>query len=207
MNVLFDLDGTLIDSIEGIQNSFNIAFESVYQTKNTVCIESLIGPPIQDILMSITGEKNGETIEKFVTTFKTNYDTSGYKLCSLYNGMENVLQKLAFDGNSLFICTNKRTIPTFKIIKHLAIEHYFHKVFSIDSEEVKVSNKGELVKYILTSQSLETKKTILIGDTKSDADASLENNLTFIFASYGFGKLADVPYTINKPSDIFNYIN
>ena len=207
-NIIFDLDGTIIDSHEGIQSSFDYAFEFIYNKKNSRTIKEFVGPPIHHILAEISGEKDPAILDKFLTSFKLNYDSEGYKQSFLYENMESVLKNLSALGHTLYICTNKRHVPTLKIIEFLSIGHWFKKVYCIDSEADFFGDKSALTKSIINNENLNKDDTFFIGDTKHDADAAFNNNLQFVFASYGFGKEEKAFYknTISEPNEIFKII-
>lgn len=204
MNIIFDLDGTLIDSQKGIQNSFDFAFEKIYQKKNTIKIQ--IGPPLEKIVIEFTGEKNVETLRHFIKSFKLYYDSVGYQLSITYYGIEDILNDLVLQGHSLFICTNKRMIPTYLILRHLSIDTHFQRIYCLDSEEIEFQDKSALLNYICVTQSLNNEESIFIGDTELDFDAAKKNNITFIHASWGYGIIKDYFNSISSPKDIIKYL-
>lgn len=207
MNLLFDLDGTLIDSSQGIQNAFNYAYEEVYKKKSPYAIKEFVGPPIRDILMNMTGEQNEERIADFVRSFQMSYDAKECTCCSLYDGMTDVLSFLKEEKLKVYISTNKRRAPTEIIIKHLKIEEYFDGIYCIDSIQPSYSSKDIMVAYILKTEGITHDNTILIGDTIHDKVAAEKNGIGFIFAAYGFGNLYDAKHSIQRPLDIIDFLN
>ncbi len=203
--VLFDLDGTVIDSYPGIQNAFDNAYLKVYSVTNKISIRPFIGPPIHQILVKVNGESNENKMEEFVNLFKHCYDTEDFKLSVLYNGMRELLDYLFKRGIKLFIVTNKRQKPTELITKYLNIEHYFCALYCIDSKEGYYS-KAQMVKDVLGAEGLSSDKCVLIGDTYQDEISAKPNNITFIYAAYGYGDLSEVN-RISKPLDTLKFIN
>lgn len=204
--VLFDLDGTVIDSYPGIQNAFDNAYLKLYSITNKISIRPFIGPPIHEILVKVNGETDEEKMEEFVRLFKHSYDTEDFKSSVLYNGMRELLERLSLSGIKLFIVTNKRKKPTELITKYLNIEHYFCALYCIDSKDGYYS-KAQMVKDILEGEGLSSDKCVLIGDTYQDETSAKPNNITFIYAEYGYGNLAKTDNSIIQPLDTLKFIN
>jgi phosphoglycolate phosphatase len=163
-NILFDLDGTLIDSAPGIEESFFYAYKQIYKIDCPKNIRKLIGPPIDQVLVLINGEKNSSIINKFVEEFKCHYDNAGYKNSLLFDGVLNILEILSLNKNvKTFLVTNKRYKPTKLLLKYFLIEKYFCEICCPDSLEVKFTNKTDLVGNLLIRQGLRQNETILIG--------------------------------------------
>jgi len=205
-NFLFDLDGTLIDSAPGIEESFYIAYLKVY---NNVCkqnITTFIGPPIGQVLTAINGETNLETINRFVESFKQHYDTEGYKKSKLYDNVEMVLEVLLKNKLNVFIVTNKREKPTKLILEYYSISKYFNDIYCPDILEIKFKNKKELVSHILISNSLLLNETLLIGDTLHDGIAAEQNNFDFALAEYGYGQYENCTYRLNNIKQLINIL-
>jgi phosphoglycolate phosphatase len=203
--VLFDLDGTVIDSYPGIQKAFDNAYLKVYKVSNTTSIKSLIGPPIQKILFSCNGETNEETINLFVNHFKECYDTEDLKHSVLYDGVRELLQELQRKQVKMFIVTNKRERPTKLIMEFLNLDNYFCDFYCSDNKAVYPS-KELMVQDLLKMETVEPSASILVGDTLQDKRAATFNNVSFVYAAYGYGALDDVEYMVDKPLDILNLI-
>lgn len=205
--VLFDLDGTVIDSYNGIQSAFDKAYLQVYGTANTVSIKSIIGPPIGEILVRLNKEHDPKKVEAFVSAFKSHYDTSEFKRSTLYEGMEGLLQKLKELGVKQYIATNKRLAATKLILDYLSITNYFHAVYSSDSKQPSYASKQEMVEDILKTESLDPSTMILVGDTYQDEIAAKFNNIRFVYANYGFGTLENVELQISAPLEALDIIS
>ncbi|MDB5249658.1 MAG: haloacid dehalogenase domain protein hydrolase [Segetibacter sp.] len=205
-NVLFDLDGTVIDSYSGIQGAFDFAYSKIYGKENHVSIKSIIGPPIGQILAKLNNEKDTARIENFVDLFKKQYDTNDYKQSTLYDGIKEVLERLSKANVKLYIATNKRFSATSLILDYLSVSGYFAGVYCNDSRNPIYSCKEEMVAEIIRNEVLEIDSTILVGDTFQDQEAAKHNKVKFIYASYGFGNLQNVEWQVNKPIEVLNFI-
>ncbi len=205
-NILFDLDGTLIDSAPGIEASFYFAYKKVYNTSCPQTITTFIGPPIDQVLTAVNGEANLEIINRFVDAFKQHYDIDGYKKSKLYEDVEFVLDVLLKNKFKLFIATNKRLKPTKLILDYLSIDKYFKDIYCPDILELQFKNKTDLIAYILKTNSLLLTETIMIGDTKHDGLAADENKLDFALVEYGYGEYEKSKYKINDIKQLINIL-
>jgi len=203
-NILFDLDGTLIDSAPGIEASFYFAYKKVYNTSCPQTITTFIGPPIDQVLIAVNGEANLEIINRFVDAFKQHYDIEGYKKSKLYEHVESVLEFLLKNKKNVFIATNKRVKPTKLILDYLSIDNYFNDIYCPDIFDKTFKSKTELIAHLLITNMLELPETIMIGDTLHDGIAAVENKIDFALVEYGYGeyekskfKLKDIKQLIN----------
>jgi phosphoglycolate phosphatase len=205
--VLFDLDGTVINSYKGIQQAFDKAFLKVYDRPNEKSIEDVIGPPIDEILIKVTGETDTQNIAAFLKHFKHQYDSEEYKISALYEEMEALMKVLHDRGIKLYIATNKRYRPTLLIVNHLSLDKYISGIYCSDINGKTFTSKSEMVMEILQKEKLSKENTILVGDTHHDEIAAKQNEITFIYAAYGFGNLENIDKTIYKPIETLNFIN
>jgi phosphoglycolate phosphatase len=205
-NILFDLDGTLIDSAPGIELSFRYAYKIIYKKDCPISLIPLIGPPIDQVLTNVNGEINLKTKSQFLDVFKEHYDQFGYKNTLLYNGVKEVLGQLAKKKMCVFIATNKRIKPTKLILEYFAINKFFNKVYCPDSEEVKFQNKTELISYIIKSKSLKLIDTLMVGDTIHDGIAANKNKIDFTLVEYGYGQYENCKYKLQNINQLINIL-
>ncbi len=205
-NILFDLDGTLIDSAPGIEESFYHAYLKVYNEECPQLITTFIGPPIDQVLTAVNGEGNLDTIKHFIDVFKQHYDIEGYKKSKLYDDVKWVLDFLLENKLNIFIATNKRVKPTKLILNYLSIGKYFNDIYCPDILEEKFNNKTELIAHILKTNTLLLTETIMIGDTKHDGIAANENKLDFALVEYGYGHYENYKYKFNNIKQILNIL-
>ena len=116
-SIIFDLDGTLIDSAPSVLATLEATL-AVHGIEPIMAFESrLIGPPLSEILMRLTGVVEPKLLNVLVETFKSLYDTSGYKASRIYPGASELLNELRQRNIPTYIATNKRRIPTELILE------------------------------------------------------------------------------------------
>jgi phosphoglycolate phosphatase len=108
--LLFDLDGTLCDPIDGISRCINYALtHHGFNTVEPKVVAELIGPPLDIAFETILGTRSATLIDKLIETFRERYTEVGYAECSLYPGVAESLRELSRGPIPLAVCTSKRS--------------------------------------------------------------------------------------------------
>lgn len=190
MNIIFDLDGTLIDSSPAILSALQSALEQHAIEPRLAMTHKLIGPPLSELLPQLTGLRDEQELDQVAAAFKAIYDTDTYRSSAVFDGINELLQSLSPLAEQVFIATNKRQVPTQKIIDFLGWRHYLTATYSLDSV-AGLETKADLLAMILQKYRLDPGNTIYIGDTDSDYRAAKANGLEFIMVEWGYGQLDD----------------
>lgn len=201
MNIIFDLDGTIIDSRKGIYKAY---YESIINLKKPISEERFIkhiGPPIDQILSLIHEDLSKKDFKNVVSLFRKNYDNQYFLDFELYDQIENVISDLSKNYNC-FILTNKPINPTLAILEKLNIKKYFKDTIGVDSYNNLGQSKYLNIRMLLNKKSLKEINTIYVGDTYSDYKSSSSNNLIFIGYTDGF-----YDWNLNELSEINHYYN
>lgn len=186
-HIIFDLDGTLIDSSDSILKSFRFAFDQCRVEPLYPLTDDIIGPPLMETLAALAGTKDTTTLNILATAFKKHYDETGYRGTTVFQGVEEMLTTLCNEQIPLSIATNKRLAPTQKILHHLNWTKYFPSVHALDSFNPPLANKIELLCQAITANMLNPVRSYYIGDRREDGVAANANNLNFIMATWGYG--------------------
>ena len=120
--ILFDFDGTLIDSARSILAGFELALTREGLQPAVPLAPSLIGPPLPKTLATLAGTEDPAVIMKLTAAYREAYDGGGYRQTEVYPGVTSMLEGLAEHRISLHIVTNKRIVPTRLILDHLESE-------------------------------------------------------------------------------------
>lgn len=184
--LLFDLDGTLIDSSTGILRSLEdaLAYEGLIPILPLEA--SLIGPPLHSILQKISGVVDPQVLDRLASSFKAYYDGARCLEVIPFPGIETMLAKLTNIGIHLYIVTNKRTFPTQRILDYLGWNSFFNLVYSIDTFDSPLPNKESLIARLLIDANLDATQCAYVGDREEDRLAACANNLEFYWAAWGF---------------------
>jgi len=189
-NIFFDLDGTLINSSRGIKYSLTKALSSVLPDFDLDQIsDSLIGPTIGEMFKQIIGSSDLALIDNLTQAYRKSYDNEGLEKTDIYEGVIETLCQFAHLNITMFVVTNKPSKPTFKILDRLQMLHFFADVASPDTVNPPYTSKSAMCQHILTKYQINQQSAILVGDSRDDAQAAKSCELSFIAATYGYGKV------------------
>ena len=184
-NILFDLDGTLIDSALGIINSFEYALSKYNISVGKEELSTLIGPPLMDSFMNHFGFDK-EKATQAVGYYREYYKSKGAMENELYHDVVNLLKELKKEEYTLCIATSKPEVFTLEILAHYDILKYFSYV-SAPSIDDTTTKKEDIILKAINALNLNPKETIMIGDRKHDIIGANSNNIASIGVLYGFG--------------------
>jgi phosphoglycolate phosphatase len=184
--VIFDLDGTLIDSSKSILEGFAAAFAESGRQPVVALEPGIIGPPLKETLAILAGTADPAVIDPLADSFKHYYDSEGYKATEVFPGVPEMLAALAA-CYPLYIATNKRIAPTRKILAHLGWLGHFREVYALDGFAPPARNKREMIARILSENRFAPTATLYVGDRDEDDQAAAGNGLPFAMACWGYG--------------------
>ena len=184
-NVIFDLDGTLIDTSEGIKESIKYAVQMLnYPCLNNDKLLKFIGPPLKDSFLRYL-VNNEEEAEKAVRHFREYYGNKGLLQAEPYEGIYGLLEALRDRNVDLAVATYKLEKYATKMLKYFKMDRYFKSVHGGDADgRLK---KKEIVQRCLDDMSGLMDETVLIGDTSNDGKSAEELGMSFLAVTYGFG--------------------
>jgi phosphoglycolate phosphatase len=186
-NIIFDLDGTLVDSLPGIEASARYAVGECLPGIALPEIRELIGPPIRTIFSRLWPERNREEIDATVAAFRRHYDSEGCLLSRLYPKVAETLSHLRDAGMTMFVLTNKLALSAGIILENTGIRPFFSDVMSPDSVEPFYSIKSEGAAILQARHHLVPQRTALMGDGVDDVEAAAVGGFVFVAAVYGYG--------------------
>jgi len=189
-NVIFDLDGTLVDSLSGIEQSARAAITAVLPDEPMPDLRSVIGPPIGEMFAMLWPKLAWEKMHCLVAAFRSHYFAKGCLAVTVFPGVPETLARLHASGLRLFVLTNKPSAPTKKILEHLALANLFDDTLSPDSFEPPFRSKPEGARLLTEKLGLNPEKTTLVGDGADDAISAEVCGFRFIAAAYGYGTAA-----------------
>jgi len=189
--VLFDLDGTIIDSKPGIISSMKHALREVGGTDaDDAAIAKTIGVPLKDMITKLLPDIDGPTLEKTIASYRKHYGEKGIYDCTPFDGIEKTLSELSKEFD-LYIVTFKLQTMAKTAVAHLNIDRYFLDIRGMDSDQSK-KTKAILMKELIEEKGLDYKKTIMVGDRREDVTAAMANNIRTVGVSYGYGTVEEL---------------
>lgn len=190
-DVIFDLDGTLVDSVPGIAWSVEAALSECGLNRTCASLRALIGPPIREILATLAATSDARLLDWLEAAFRASYDSEGWRRTACFAGIVALLDELQASGLFLWVVTNKPTLATGRILESLRIRHYFNGVFCRDLRTPPYMSKCEVLHHLIKSNSLVPARCLMIGDTLEDARAAKPVGIPAAIVSYGYGRELD----------------
>jgi phosphoglycolate phosphatase len=181
---LFDLDGTLIDSIPGIEFSVDSAISELGLPVRESDLRPLIGPPIREIFGHLLPQLGEQQLWNLEAAFRVSYDSSGWQKTVLYENVALILEKLSRAGVRLFVVTNKPTFATGRILEALGISHFFETVLCRDGRMPYFTSKSEMLKDLMHASNLQSDNCLYIGDTYDDYQAGMESGVQVVIVRH-----------------------
>lgn len=209
-NILFDLDGTLIYSAEDIIHCLKKAYQAVGIPCAIKDTRTIVGPPLKHVIHTITPNITDETVATIITNFKNMYDTSSYPTTLFVAGAKELLRRAYEKKIKMFVVTNKRLVPTKRILEKLYSVEYFDDIVTSDSHE-GVQHKRDMINYIIVQHKLELQNTVMVGDAESDIVAAHANGIASIAYMRGYGdatllRNAQPSYSVNELNEVCDMI-
>lgn len=220
--ILFDLDGTLSASGEGITRSLAIALDSfgIHETSKEV-LESFIGPPLNTQLKDVYGVSDDEALA-IIQTFRKRYETIGYKECHLYPDVPDMLHALAKENGCLAVASSKPEPFVLKILDLFSLRPFFTVICGSGMEEetdgtASSGQKSRIIKKTLallakekgTSVNDIAASALMVGDRFYDIDSAKDNRIASAGVTWGYGakdELAGADFVADTAAELISYI-
>ena len=187
--ILFDLDGTLTDSGEGIINCAILALEHFgCPISDREEMRTFVGPPLHEsfIRHGVPADKTDEAIR----VYRSRYIPIGAYENTPYPGVETLLQSLKQQGHTLYVATSKPEEMSVKILEHFGLAKYFHRICGA-SMDTSRSSKEDVIAYLLSLCGRD-ENILMVGDTKFDVIGANAHGIPAIGVAWGYGKVEDM---------------
>lgn len=185
--VIFDLDGTLSNSKEGITKSVSYALKKLGIIENNLDkLEHFIGPPLKDEMLK-SYDITEEDAEKAVGYYRERYAPTGIYETKIYPGTENMLEQLKSAGKYIAMATSKPQIMAERVLEYLNISSYFDCVMGADLHGPRQSKQAVLEALFEKLEMKDISKYIMVGDTCFDIDGAKAVGIDAIGVEFGFG--------------------
>jgi len=185
-HLIFDLDGTLVNSKPGLLNGLRFVLQQMGLNRNPdEIIDQLIGPPIQQGMREILGF-NERQIEISSRLFREYYGQRGMFEGEVYPGIRVLMEELVEHGVKIYLATSKHRIYLSTVLRHFELEKYFDDTEGAEGSVLQT--KAELITNLMDRNRLKPSNHVaMIGDTKFDIVGGKANEITTIAVGYGFG--------------------
>ena len=184
MTILFDLDGTLTDSGEGIINCSIVALEHYgLPIPSREEMRVFVGPPLRDTMVKygVPPEKAEESVQ----IFRRRYESVGIFENYPYPGIAELLGALKVSGHTLYVATSKPEYMAQQVLDRFGLSKYFDRICGALSDASR-DKKEDVIAYLL-KQSGDPQHAVMVGDTKFDVIGAAFHGIPTIGVTWGYG--------------------
>jgi phosphoglycolate phosphatase len=188
-SILFDLDGTILDSAPGITETLAWTFAQLGRPIPTPAeLLAYVGPPILDSfrdLALMTQQESAHALQ----VYRSRYLQHGVFDSSVYAGIPELLKRIAVSGIPLSLATSKPELPAITMLNHFDLTRYFDVITGASADEVR-SRKADVVEEALTRLrqiGADVSNPVMVGDRKHDVHGAAEHGVPTILVKWGYG--------------------
>ena len=188
--LLFDLDGTLTDSTEGIVRCLEYALErmgfDIPEDTN-----KFLGPPLYRSFAEFCG-MNEEQVNEAVRIFRERYSTVGLFENRVYDGVPEMLKRLRDGGKRIMVATSKPEVYAVRIFDRFGLSQFFEIVGGANINGTR-NDKDEVIEYVLGKAGISDRSSVLmIGDRRQDVIGAHKTGLKCMGILWGFGSIEEL---------------
>ena len=201
--ILFDLDGTIVDSAPGITATLAYTFEQLgLPIPSPAELVAYVGPPILDSFRDLAGF-TPEQSQQALDIYRPKYLSTGVFNASVYPGVPEVLEAIRASGTPLSLATSKPETPATLILQHYDLLKYFDVITGASDDE-KRSAKADVVEEALIrlrAFGADVSRPVMVGDRSHDVHGAAAHDVPTIFVRWGYGSPAEEVGTIAVADD------
>ena len=185
-HIIFDLDGTLTDSGEGIINSVEMTLRYFdLPVPNRQALRVFVGPPLRDMFIEYGIHES--RVEEAIDVYRSRYNTVGKLENHPYPGIPQMLEKLQKLGYSLFVATSKPETTAIEIMDKFHLSQYFKEICGATADRSR-DEKDKVIAYLLSKLN-NSGNFIMVGDTSFDVIGAAAHGIPTIGVSWGYGNV------------------
>ena len=192
-SILFDLDGTIVDSAPGITATLAYTFETMgLPVPSPVELLAYVGPPILDSFRDRAGLSLGEAAEA-LAIYRPRYLESGALDATVFPGVAEVIRAVHAAGVPLSLATSKPETPATFMLSHFGLLDQFDIITGASDDEVRSSKQDVVAEALvrLDAFGADLSRPGLVGDREHDVEGAAANGVPTIFVDWGYGSPAE----------------
>ena len=210
--VIFDFDGTVTDTGEGILKSLQYSFEQMgHEVPDLSDLKKFIGPPIHYSYVTFYGIDESE-VEQYIKKYRERYRKIGIYECFVYDGMVETLKALRKNGVKIGIASSKPISLVYDVMEYLKLTEYFDAVVGTQFDDSNHPGKTDLVLQSMEKLGdADKKRTLMVGDRYFDIDGAAGAGVDSVGVTYGYGSREEflehgATYIANSPKEILDIV-
>ncbi|MBN9605532.1 MAG: HAD hydrolase-like protein [Actinomycetales bacterium] len=191
--VLFDLDGTIVDSAPGITSSLGWMYEQLgLPVPPPAELLRWVGPPILDSMRDLAGFDPEQSV-RALDIYREHYLHTGVFDAQVYPGVPEVLRAIHEAGIPLSLATSKPETPARMILDHFGLSPYFDEFTGASDDETRSSKDAVVEEALrrLARDGADLDRPVLVGDRHHDVEGAAAHGVPTIFVTWGYGAPAE----------------
>jgi len=183
--VIFDLDGTLTDSADGIVASFLHALGHIGAAVPEGDLAArIVGPPMDDTFRAM---ELGDAAEEAIAAFRAEYGTRGWAMNTLFDGMAQLLADLSAAGVRLAVATSKLEPTAQRILAHFGLDQHFEVIAGASADGSR-KTKVEVLAHAIDQLRPLPERVLMVGDRSHDVDGAAAHGIDTVVVGWGYGQ-------------------
>jgi phosphoglycolate phosphatase len=194
--VIFDLDGTLTDSADGIVSSFRHALGEVgAPVPDGDLAGRIVGPPMH---LTLTAMGLGGRADDAIAAYRADYTTRGWAMNRLFDGIPALLADLRAAGVRLAVATSKAEPTARRIIEHFGLGDHFEVIAGASLDGAR-SSKADVVAHAIAQLEPLPMHVLMVGDRAHDVEGAAAHGINTVVVEWGYGAADFVDYFSAMP--------
>jgi len=205
--ILFDLDGTIVDSAPGITATLAYMFEQLGKPIPTPSeLLKYVGPPLLDSFRDYAGFDTEESAVA-LAVYREKYLNVGAYDATQYPGVGIVLKAVHDSPIPMSLATSKPETPATLILEHFNLARYFDIITGASDDEVRSAKKDVVAEALIRLEAMgaDISRPVLVGDREHDVHGAAANDVPTIFVEWGYGSVAEQAgsiATVSTPEEL-----
>ena len=188
-SILFDLDGTLTDSGEGIMNCAALALERLgIPIPPRDALRVFVGPPLHDTFRQFGVPE--DQVDEAIRIYRSRYVPVGKFENTPYPGIRELLEKLRTQGNRLYVATSKPEEMAVEVLEHFDLAHFFDHICGASLDRSRIA-KDAVISYLLQLHGADG-QMVMVGDTVFDVLGAVAHGIPAVGVAWGYGSVEEM---------------
>lgn len=186
--MIFDLDGTLTDSAQGIVSSFRHALREIGAEIPGPAGEAdlarrVVGPPMHHTLQSMG---LGDRAHAAIAAYRADYLDRGWSMNRVFDGIPELLADLQRAGVRLAVATSKAEPTAVRILRHFELDHHFEVIAGASPDGTRAA-KSDVLAHALAQLGTLPDRVLMVGDRSHDVEGAAAHGIDTVIVEWGYG--------------------
>lgn len=209
--VLFDLDGTIVRSRDGIVDSIHALLRDLgHEPDMSMDLTWVVGPPLEELIGHVLAHYGDDRVQEAMALYRKHYESEGMHKSPVFDHMRNVIETLSTEGVRLFIATSKPRHLARKILHLRNLVQYFDGLSGARADD-SGAEKPELIASLLREHDVRREDALMIGDRRFDISGAHANHVRALGVLWGYGSREELTEAgadalVSQPSELLDAI-